>query len=185
MGDAIEARRAYRSFERTEITEETVRDLAYNVSLATSCWNRQPTRLIFVRDPSQMSRIFTVLAPRHEWARDASMIVAVFSRPEDDCIEKGRAYNQFDSGIATAFLLLRATELGLATHPVTGFDEQVLRPILAIPEGYQVMTLVFIGKHSEVVNPHLTARQAAEEAARPTRFPFEKFAYLDTYTGLR
>jgi len=181
VGEAIEARRALRSFAPAEIGEETVRDLARYAGLAASCWNRQPWRLVFVRDAAQRSRISAVLAPHHEWADAASMMVAVFSRPEDDCVEKERAYNLFDSGIATGFLLLRASELGLSTHPISGFDEGALKRILEIPDGYQVSTLILVGGRAERPDPRLSARQAAEESKRPTRFPFEKYAFLERY----
>jgi len=124
--DAIKARRAYRSLEPVEITEKTIRDLAHHADLSPSCNNNQPWRFVFVRDPAQLSKIHTVLPPHNKWIELASMIIAVFSRPGEDCVVKERIYNQFDTGMATAFLILRATELGLVAHPVSGYNEEAV-----------------------------------------------------------
>jgi nitroreductase len=49
--DAIEARRAYRSLDPVAITKNLIKDLARSASLAPSCFNYQPWRFIFVKDP--------------------------------------------------------------------------------------------------------------------------------------
>jgi nitroreductase len=110
------------------------------------------------------------------------MIIAVFSREEDDCSIRGRVYNMFDTGMSTAFLILRATELGLVAHPIAGFNETKVKEILDIPNDMQVITLVNVGKHSETIHDNLTDSQKEREKNRPERLPFEKFAYIDRYT---
>jgi hypothetical protein len=42
---------------------------------------------------------------------------------------------------------------------------------------------VIVGKHTDEINDALSEAQAAGEAKRPERHPFEEFAYLDTYGG--
>lgn len=180
--DAIKTRRAYRSLEPVEITEETIRDLAYHAGLSPSCNNNQPWRFVFVRDPSQLSKIHAILPKHNKWMELASMIIVVFSRPWEDCVVKERIYNQFDTGMATAFLILRATELGLVAHPVAGYNEESVKQTLGIPENYQIITLVNVGRHSDKIHPYLSESLAARERERPERYPFEKFAFLDRYT---
>jgi len=75
--------------------------------------------------------------------------------------------------------MLRATELGLVAHPVAGYDEEVVKEILGIPEDMQVITLVNVGKHSESIGPLLSEKQAESEKERPERLPLEEFAYLN------
>ncbi len=180
--EAIELRRAYRSLDPVEITDELIRDLAESASLAPSCFNYQPWRFVFVRDPAVLEELHTALSKTNAWVRDASMIIAVFSREDDDCKVRGRIYNSFDTGMATAFLILRATELGLVAHPIAGYREKRVKGVLGIPEDMQVITLVNVGRHSETLKDSLTDSQKATEAERPERFPFEKFAFLDHYS---
>jgi len=180
--DAIDTRRAYRSLEPAEITDDLIRDLARHAGLAPSCNNNQPWRFVFVRDKGQLAKVHAALPKSNKWIELASMIVAVFSRAGEDCNIKDRVYHQFDAGMGTAFLILRATELGLVAHPVAGYDEAAVKQALGIPENYQVITLVNVGKHSSMIHPYLTEKQTAIEPVRPTRNPFEKYAFIDRYT---
>ncbi|MGD2200785.1 MAG: nitroreductase family protein [Candidatus Bathyarchaeota archaeon] len=179
--DAIKTRRAYRSLAPVEITEDLVKDLASHAGLSASCFNNQPWRFVFAYDPRVLEKLHSALSKSNRWVQLASMIVAVFSRAEDDCRVKGRVYHQFDTGMATAFLILRATELGLVAHPIAGYNETKVKDILGIPEEYRVITLVNVGKHSETIHPFLTEKQAEIEKERPERLPLEKFAFLNRY----
>ena len=180
---AIETRRATRSLDRVEITAGLVRDLASHARLAPSCSNNQPWRFVFVHDPEKIEAMKPVFNEGNRWCHAASMIVAVFSRKADDCVVKDREYHQFDTGMATAFLILRATELGLVAHPIAGYSPKKTREVLGIPEDYQVITLVLVGKRSATLNPVLSEKQIEAETTRPERLPFEKFAFLNTYGG--
>ena len=132
--EAIETRRAYRSLDPVVITEDLVRDLARNAQLAPSCFNNQPVRFVFVYKPEVLKEMHQALSSGNSWAQAASMIVAVYSKAEDDCIIRDREYHQFDVGQSVAFLILRATELGLVAHPIAGFSPKKTREILGIPE---------------------------------------------------
>ena len=174
--DAIELRRAYRSLERATVTGETARDLAGHALLAPSCFNKQPWRYVFVYERGTLERLHGALAKGNEWAQAASMIVAVYSRKDLDCDVQGREYYLFDVGLSTAFLVLRATELGLVAHPIAGFDEGVAKDILGIGEEMKLITLVIVGKHSDEIDYLLTEKQAEAEPERPERLPVEDVA---------
>ena len=180
--DAIHTRRAYRSLEPLNVTDELIRDLASHAGLAPSCNNNQPWRFVFVRDPAQLAKVHAALSKNNKWIELASLIVAVFSRAGEDCTVKDRVYNQFDTGMGAAFLILRATELGLVAHPVAGYDDAAVKQALGIPEEYQLITLVNVGRHSDRIHPYLTEKQAAIEAERPPRKAFEAYAWIDKYT---
>jgi len=179
--EAIEERRAYRSLDDVEITDELIKDLAECANLSASCFNKQPWRFVFVHDKEILKKLHEALSQGNEWAHFASMIVAAFSRKDLDCLIKEREYYLFDTGMATAFLILRATELGLVAHPIAGFSEKKAREILGIPEEMRLITLVIIGKHSQEIHSILSEKQVESEKSRPERLPFEKFASINTY----
>jgi nitroreductase len=178
---AIETRRAFRSLDPVSIPDDLIRDLARHAQLAPSCNNNQPWRFVFVRDPERLKELRAVLTPVNEWVHAASLIVVVFSREADDCVIKEREYHQFDVGLAAAFLILRAVELGLVAHPIAGFSPKQVREILGIPDDFNVITLINIGRHSAVIGPLLSPQQAAREVERPGRRSFEQFAWIDRY----
>jgi nitroreductase len=183
VNQAIAARRAYRSLAPVPITEDLIHDLAAHAQLAPSCSNNQPWRFVFVDDPAKLVEMREVFTTTNAWAHSASMIVAVFSRREDDCIIREREYHLFGCGLAVGFLVLRATELGLVAHPIAGFSPKKTRAILGIPDAFQVTSLILVGMKAEALNPVMTPKQVIEETARPPRLPFERFAYRNTYTG--
>lgn len=181
LQESIETRRAYRSLSPVLINENMVSELAKAASLAPSCYNNQPWRFVFVYEPTKLEEVKKALAKGNEWALKASMIIAVFSKEKDDCILKNRIYHQFDTGMATAFLLLKATELGLVAHPIAGYDEDVVRQACAIPDEFTVITLIIVGKKDSIIHDDLTEWQKESEKTRPPRKPLEVFAFHNVY----
>lgn len=179
--EAIHTRRAYRSLDPVKITDELITDLARCAQLSASCNNNQSWRFLFVYDQEVLQKMYEVLPKGNAWAKSASMIIVVLSRKDYDCVIDDRVYHQFDTGMATAFLILRATELGLVAHPIAGYNPQKTREILGIPTDIEVITLVIVGKHSKVISPVLSEKQILGEKQRPERFPLQKFVFLNTY----
>lgn len=182
LTEVIERRRAYRSLKGFEVTEDLVRDLATAAQLAPSCFNNQPWRFIFVIGDDALGRILSTLTEGNKWARRASMVVAVVGRKEDDCVSRGREYYMFDIGMAAAFLMLRATDLGLVAHPIAGFNAEAAAVALGVPEGFTVITLLIVGRHAEGVNDLLSDSQKAIERKRPERRPLKEFAFIDRFS---
>ena len=179
--EAINKRRAYRSFDPIKISDEIIQDLAESAQMAPFCMNKQPWRFIFIRDKNMLDKLFTTLTSGNKWVEKASLIIAVFSNPNNDCIIRERFYYLFDTGLATAFIILRATELGLVAHPVAGYNEKKAKKILDLPEEMRLITLVIIGKHSKEINPLLSELMKLGEKSRSPRIPLEKFSYINEY----
>lgn len=178
----IKKRRAYRSLKHYEITDELIRDLAECAGLAPSCFNNQPWRYIFVHDPAILEEMRSALTPGNEWIHNSSMIIAVLSKNDMDCqLKDGREYYAFDVGMATAFLILRATELGLVAHPIAGYMPDRVKEILNVPDEMKVVTLIITGMHSEKLNPVLSDKQVEWEKYRPERLQLEKIYCEDIY----
>ena len=178
---AIQERRSIRSFDPVDITDELIKDLAESAKLTPSCMNKQPWKLIFIRNETQLQKIFSTLTPQNSWAKKSSLIIAVAGKPKDDCRLDGRLYYMYDIGMATSMILLRATELGLVTHIMAGFSEEKAKRILEIPEDLRLIALIAVGKRSKEVNPELSDLMKLGEKERPPRIPFKRFAYLDKY----
>jgi nitroreductase len=180
--EAIQKRRAYRSLVPVDITDELIDDLACSARLFCSCFNNQPWRYVFVYDEDVLKEMHDALSSGNEWAKAASMIIAVFSKPEFDCVIKERKYYFFDTGMATAAIILRATELGLVAHPIAGFSPKKTRKILNIPDDLEVITLVIVGKHSDSISSVLSEKQIAAEKERPVRKALDEFVHRNRYT---
>lgn len=182
VSGAIEARRAYRALEPVEITRETIDQLAGAAQLSASCFNNQPWRYVFVHEPTILQNMHSALSQGNEWARKASMIIAVFSEKEADCVIRDREYYLFDTGMATGQMILRATELGLVAHPIAGFSPRKVREILDIPETMMIIALIIVGKKTNDLMG-LAQHQLEAEGIRPERKPVDEFAHINRYNS--
>jgi nitroreductase len=180
--EAIQKRRAYRSLKSVEITEEILHELAEAAQLTPSCFNNQPWRFIFVYDEDVLSKVKEALSKGNVWAFEASMIIVPFGRKEDDCDTRGREYYLFDIGMACAFIQLRATELGLVAHPIAGYNEDMVKEILGIPDEMKVITLINLGKKSDTISEVLSQNQIEREKERPKRKPIEEIVFRNRYS---
>jgi nitroreductase len=181
---AINERRAYRSLAPVEITDELILDLARCAQLAPTCNNNQPARFVFVHSAEMLEKMKPVFNRGNEWCHAASMIIAVCAERESDCLIRDREYYLFDTGLETALLILRATELGLVAHPIAGYSPKKVREVLGIPEHVQVVTLVQVGRHSATINPVLSEKQIGWEKARPERLPLDQIVFHNGWPPL-
>lgn len=183
VSEAIRRRRAYRSLKPFKVTDELIKDLAFHASLAPSCMNNQPWRFVFVVSNEVLNELFSTLPKGNQWVKNSSLVIAVFTRKDFDCVlEDNREYHLFDTGLACAFLILRATELNLVAHPIAGYDPVRVKEILNIPPDAVLIALIAVGEHSEEISPLLSEKQISAEKIRPDRLPFEKFSFIDKYT---
>lgn len=180
---AIETRRAYRSLDPAAIAPELVDDLARCAGLAASCFNKQPWRFVFATSPEALGQLQAAMKKGNEWTGNASMIAAVCTKRDLDCAMKdGREYALFDTGMATAHLMLRSVELGLVAHPIAGYDPEKVRTVLGIPQDLTVIALVIFGRHAEDLKPELTEPwQQEAEASRPERLPLDNIRFINRY----
>jgi nitroreductase len=200
--DAIKSRRAYRSLTRVKIGAGTIKTLAQAAQLCCSAENHQPWRFVFVTDPALITTVSASFISDNAWADAASMLVAVCTEPSLDATVNDqdiapqvpnagtlagpghtRPYSYFDTGMATGFLILRATELGLVAHPIAGYLEQRVQQALRIPAALTVMALVVVGKRSATIDPALPKAMKADERKRPPRLPLSQIAHTNRFSG--
>ncbi|MHA1194297.1 MAG: nitroreductase family protein [Promethearchaeota archaeon] len=181
--EAIESRRSYRLLDPVKITNGIISDLGNSARLSPSCFNNQPWKYIFIYDELKLRELQEAISKKNKRVKRASLIIAVFSKQENDCNVGEREYYLFDTGMATAFLILRATELGLVAHLIAGFNEERAKEILKIPKNMRLITLVIIGKHSEEINESMTDSQKSQERVRPQRKELSEFISIDNYNN--
>ena len=183
--DAIENRRAYRSLTEIKITEEIINELGKAAQLMPSCFNKQPWRFVFVYEDSQLERIKSeALSEKNlSWAKKTSLIIAVFSKKDLDCVIKDREYYLFDTGMAVASIMLRATEMGLVAHPIAGYSPNKVREVLNIPSEYNVINLLVIGKKDPNIPDDFDEYQVKNEKNRPQRKPLKEFLFHNNFNS--
>ncbi|HDP94123.1 MAG TPA: nitroreductase [Candidatus Aminicenantes bacterium] len=178
----LKTRRSLRALEQVSVSVSDVEEMVRAASLAPSCFNNQPWRFVFVRDQARLEALKQVFSKGNEWAHHASLVIAVCARKKDDCVVKGREYYLFDTGMATALLMLKATELGLVAHAIAGFKTDLVREILEIPQDQMLVTLLICGQRAKNPEDLLNASQLVSERERPERHPLKKIMLLERYS---
>ena len=181
--DEIYKRRAYRSLKPLSITQEIIETLANAAHLSPSCFNNQPWNYIFTYESTRLKHLFKSLSKGNEWATQASMIITVCVKKEDDCIIHDREYYLFDAGLSSAFLILQATNMNLVAHPIAGYSPKKVREILNIPNDFMVIALIIVGAHSTTLSTLLSEKQQKDEIKRPTRKPLKTIIHHQTFTN--
>ena len=110
-------------------------------------YNNQPWRFIYAkRNTLHWDKLFNLLAePNKVWTKDAALLVVVVSRKNFEYNENSITH-KYDAGAAWENLALEATSRGLVTHGMQGFDYEKARIDLEIPDTFDVMAMIAIGK---------------------------------------
>ncbi|MDD3626730.1 MAG: nitroreductase family protein [bacterium] len=181
LDKVIESRRSFRSLTPVEVTQELLEEIGEKVKLAPSCYNNQPWRFVCVYEKSILKELHTTLSKGNSWAHDSSMIIAVCTKKDLDCIVKEREYFSFDTGLATAFLLLKITDLGLVAHPIAGYNEKRAKEMLGIPHDFSLICMVVVGKHNENYREIFSEEEINSEMNRPERLKLSEFFFHNRF----
>jgi nitroreductase len=137
-----------RAMSGEEISDEDLMCLFEAARWAPSSYNGQPWRFIYAkRNTEYWDSLFNLMATSNQtWAKNAAVLVVIISRKNFEFNEKPSITHQFDSGSAWENLALQAETQHLVTHGMQGFDYKKAREVLAIPDSFDVMAMVAIGK---------------------------------------
>lgn len=181
LKEAMENRKSYRAFEKSEIKREVIEDIIRSASLAPSCYNNQPWRFVVIDQEEKLKEVYKGLSKGNEWMELAPVIIAIFTEKSLDCVVADREYYLFDTGMATAYLLLKAQEYNLHTHLIAGFKEGELKKTLNIPEEMKLISLTTLGGVSEKNLDKLNEDQRKSEGKRPDRLDLNNYMYFNEY----
>ncbi len=176
----IEQRRAFRALSPEPVPDEVINRIMNTAVLAPSCANRQPWRFLVVKTPAILEQLKEHLTPGNYWGKPAPFIVAVCTRNDLDCQQsEGRDYAFFDTGMATAFMLLQGVREGLRTHPIAGFSPLPIKEILKIPGDVTLLTLVIFGYPGDIST--LNEKHTESETSARNRRSIEENVSYDSW----
>ena len=154
LRDLVLKTRSYRRFHQdAAVSEAMLRELVDLARLSGSGGNLQPLKFMLSWEPDENARIFATLAwARYlkDWGGPAegerpSAYIAVLGDKEIS-----QSFGN-DTGIAVQSILLGATEKGLGGCLIGSVDRPALRQALAIPDRFEILLVVALGKPAETV----------------------------------
>ncbi len=136
-----------RAMSGTPVSQSDLFRLFEAARWAPSFRNFQEWRFLYAhRDTEHWSTFFDLLMEANQvWCQRAGALVLVTSQKV--AAENGTPIptHSFDAGLATQNLLLQAASMGLAAHPMAGFNQSRARVDLRIPGDHQVEVMIAIG----------------------------------------
>jgi nitroreductase len=171
-----------RAFSDREISPDLLAKVFEAARWAASAFNEQPWRFIVGRRNSPtFQKIFSSLAGANQiWAGKAAVLVLGATKSTFSHNSKPNETALYDLGAAAAYLSLQAAALGLSTHQMAGYDKDIARKALAIPDDYQlgaVIALGYLGEPDTLANQELIAREVAPRTRRPQKeFVFSEWS---------
>jgi nitroreductase len=144
-----------RSMTGEELDDDTIMSLFEAARWAPSSYNNQPWRFIYAKrnTPQHWNKLFNLLVePNKAWTKNAALLVVVISGKNFEYNEKYSITHQYDAGAAWENLALEASSRGLVAHGMQGFDYEKARISLEIPDNFDVMAMIAIGKKGQKEN---------------------------------
>ena len=152
-----------RSMTGEELSDDELMPLFEAARWAPSSYNAQLWRFVYAKRQTTFWETFVdLLAEVNKvWARQASALVVVTSRKLFERNDKPAATYAFDAGAAWENLALEGTRRGFVVHGIQGFDYEKARRELHVPEDYDVLTMIAVGKRAprESLPDHLQERE--------------------------
>lgn len=150
--EAIETRRTVRKFTQRKIDRADLHEMIDCARLAAYGANLQPLKFKAVTDEGEVNAIF----PYIKWAgylengapEEGERPTAYIAVLGDTEIKKNGSF-ETDAGAAVTTMMLRATELELATCWLGAINREQISKVLDIPENLQLLYLLAVGESAQ------------------------------------
>lgn len=163
------------SFSSTAITRQEIHQLLEAARCAPSSYNTQPWHFVVVRDGPGRDEINSdLIAWGAPWASKAPVLLAVLIPTSQGTRLHGLNYALFDCGLAVENLLLQASSMNLAAHPVGFKDRCAVEQALHLTEAHRLLLFIALG--------HTDGSTTTTNASR-LRKPLSAIATWDCWDG--
>jgi nitroreductase len=166
-----------RAFDPAPLPREQVLSLLEAARWSPSSNNGQPWSFVVIprTDQDAFDRAVSSLNESNVvWAQHAPLLILAVARLNRDNGAPNRTA-LYDLGQAVAHLSVQAAASGLWVHQMGGFSQDRARELFAVPEGYEPVTFIAIGRQGDPVLLPENLRE--REQAPRTRKPLDAFAF--------
>jgi nitroreductase len=164
FSELVEKRYSVRKYLDKPVEQEKLDKILEAARLAPTAANRQPQRIYVYQSEEAIKKIRSLTRMAYNapivlhicYDETASWTGAAFGEPD---------YNggQMDAGIATSFMMMQATELGLGTLWVRGYDSRAMEQAYQLPSNIKSAAILLIGYADESTPVKRTPRKDLEE----------------------
>jgi nitroreductase len=164
-----------RAYDTTyEVSKEDLTSILEAGRWAPSASNLQPWRFSVVTRGEQLHTAIveqSMSGFNAAWVPNASSVIFI-SVPA--ITQDGNAYPiaWFDAGLAAQNMMIQAQALGLATHPISGYNHEVVTELLGLEKDRNSIAAIVLGKSTDPST--LSAPAQEREVAPRTRLSLDE-----------
>ncbi len=136
---------------------------------APSSRNEQPWRFLYGHNGDEVfNQIYSTLMDGNKiWAKNAAVLIAVFSEKFSSFNQKPMKHYFFDTGSACTLLQIQAISMGIYSHTMGGFSSKKIVENFSIPDNLEPATVIAMGY---LGNPNSAPKELAErDSTKRTR----------------
>ena len=154
FSELVKIRRSCRAYKEAQVLEDDIRQIIETALMAASWKNSETARYYVALSDDAIAEVFDGLPDFNKNStKNAAYIVETYKKglsgygaPGQQADEVGEGWGAYDLGIATAYLMLKAKELGYDTLIMGLKNNDRLRAYFEIPEDEIIMPVIAIGK---------------------------------------
>ena len=162
--EVIKTRRSVRSYKPDPIPEDVYGRILNAARIAPSGGNRQPTRLIIVKDNQRKESLIPLCNGQTFIAQAPVVLVACGQEIQTNRGGyMGKLSMLVDVAIAVDHLTLAARAEGIGTCWIGSFKNDGLKQFLNVPDNYQVVALTPLGYPDGDLFQEITNRNSIEQ----------------------
>ncbi len=180
--EVIEQRRSKRSYAETPIEPGKIQSLFEAARWAPSSSNEQPWSYIYAtKDQTELwNKLFETLFDLNKiWVERAPLLVMGLIRKNFISNGKPNAYAVYDLGAANALLSLQATHMGLNVHQMGGFNREIAKANMSVPDTHEAVVIIAIGYPGDL--EQLPENLKQREVAPRQRYVQQEFVMNKTF----
>ena len=176
--ELIRRRWSPRAFSDLPVEPDKLLSLFEAARWAASASNEQPWAFLVAsqQDSKNYEGMLGVLVDFNRgWAHKAPVLILTLAHIKFEKDGRPNRHAFYDLGQAAANLTLQATALGLTTRQMAGFNAEAARERLAVPEGWEPVSVIALGYPGDPDS--LTEKLRQREIAPRQRKPLESFVF--------
>lgn len=150
--DVLKRRWSPRAFSDRPVEAQKLRCIFEAARWAASSYNEQPwVFFIATKDDAQAyeQALSCLVEANQAWAKTAPVLVLTATSTNFSRNNNPNRVHQHDLGLAMGNLSAQATSMGLFLHQMAGIDQDRVREVYNLPEGYIAQTGCAIGYAGE------------------------------------
>jgi nitroreductase len=175
-----------RAYDATmPVSNEQLIALVEAARWAPSCFGEEPWRFLVCNRATHADsweKVFDSLAPgNQEWAQNAPLLIVAAASNTFSHNGKANKWASYDTGAASINLCLQASELGLMSHQMGGFDADVIRENFNIGEEITIWSVIAIGHPAPLDD--LSTEQIERELKARERSPISENFFMGEWSS--